>query len=72
VFVAARELVEHRLREQRFAPERDETGGIEMLRMKGPETHAYLTISQTPVTVSANPIARGTSKPRCTAPKNPN
>jgi hypothetical protein len=37
--VAARATEEDCLREEGFPPEGDEAGGVEMTRMKGPETH---------------------------------
>ena len=37
--VAARAPEQHRLREERFAPQGDEAGGVEVAGMDGPETH---------------------------------
>jgi len=37
--VAARASEKHRLRKERFAPQCDQTGGVEMARMDCPETH---------------------------------
>jgi len=39
LLIAARPSRQHLLREQPFPPERDETFGIEVLRMERPETH---------------------------------
>jgi hypothetical protein len=40
VAARTRAAEEYRLREERFPPEGDQSGGVEVARMQSPETHA--------------------------------
>lgn len=56
--VAARCAPQHRLREQPFAPERDEPCGVEVPRMETPEPHAMASVESLP------PSGAPASRPR--------